>query len=69
MARLDNFFGYLKKYNGKEIILQSDSVPIINISGQLKALAKQKLSFNQILLLIKEIASAEALKDLSLIHI
>ncbi len=66
MARLDNFFGYLKKYNGKEIILQSDSVPIINISGQLKALAKQKLSFNQILLLIKEIASAEALKDLKL---
>jgi twitching motility protein PilT len=66
MARLDNFFEYLKKYNGKEIILQSDSVPAINISGQMKALAKQKLSSNQILLLIKEIASTETLEDLKL---
>ena len=64
MARLDNFFDYLKKYNGNEITLQSESEPEINISGRKKALTKQKLSTNQILLLIKEIASSEALENL-----
>jgi len=64
MARLDNFFTYLKKYKGKEIVLQPDSEPIIEVSGQSKTLTKQKLSSNQILLLVKEIAPPEASADL-----
>ena len=64
MAQLDNFFNYLKKHKGSELFLQSESEPTIKISGKLKAITKQKLSYNQIFLLIKEIAPSEDLEDL-----
>jgi len=64
MARLDNFFSYFKKYDGNEIVLQPDSEPTIRISGQSKTLTKQKLSSNQILLLVKEIVSSDILEGL-----
>ncbi|MFH0811753.1 MAG: type IV pilus twitching motility protein PilT [Pseudomonadota bacterium] len=64
MAQLDSFFSYFQKYHGDEICLQSDAEPTIKISGQAKVMGKQKLSSDQILLLIKEIIPSDALAGL-----
>jgi twitching motility protein PilT len=65
MPQLDAFFSYLKKYQGAEIYLQSDCEPNIRIAGQMKVLAKQKLSSPQILHLLKEIISSEVFTGLT----
>lgn len=64
MAQLDSFFEYMKKYNGTELCLESNVEPRITISGKVRTMAKQKLSYTRILSMLKEVVTPEMMEDL-----
>ena len=64
MAQLDSFFEYMKKYNGTELCLESDVEPRITISGKVRTMAKQQLSFTRILSMLQEVVTPEMMEEL-----
>ena len=64
MAQLDSFFEYMNKYNGTELCLESNIEPRITISGKIRTMAKQQLSYSRILSMLKEVVTPEMMEEL-----
>ena len=64
MAQLDSFFEYMKKYKGTELCLESNVEPRITISGKIRTMAKQQLSYTRILSMLKEVVTPEMMEEL-----